>query len=127
MIVQHQDGGTVIGEAGPRIVELRSGDGEHLLSACRRIVARVISLVLGGYEDGNTAVVKLTTESPVSSVTVTFHPFDACPFNNLTHAVRSPAPKLIETIEVCRCSLLLRGPNSFLRSYSSVTWISHHW
>jgi len=85
------DGGTIIGEVGPRIIEIGSGDGDRLLDACRRVVARVIVIVSGSYDDGDAAVVKLKIESLVNGVTVTFRSLDAYRFDGLVHTCNSPA------------------------------------
>ena len=53
------NGSAIIGEAGPCITDIRSGDSDRLLSAGRRVVARVIVIVSGGYDDGDAAVIKL--------------------------------------------------------------------
>jgi len=83
------DGGTIIREAGLCIIESRSGDGDRFLNTGRRVVARVIVTVPGGYGDGNTSVVKLKVGPLVSGVAVTFHPLGAYRFHSLVEAVRN--------------------------------------
>ena len=82
------NGGTIIGEAGLRIIDGGGGNGDRLLNASRRAVDRVLVLVSGGYNDGDTAVVKLRIESLVSGVTVTFYPPSAYRSNSLVHNCR---------------------------------------
>jgi len=81
--------GTKVGERGLCVVDRRSGDGDRLLRAGRREVARVSVVVPGGYDDGNTAVVKLGLL--VSGVAVTFHSLGTYHFNSLVHGDRSTA------------------------------------
>jgi len=57
------DGGTIIGEVGLRVVDIRSSDGDRLLSAGRRLVVCVPVSVSGRHDDGDTTVVKLKVES----------------------------------------------------------------
>ena len=85
------DGGTIIGEVGPLIIDIRGGDGDRLLSAGRGVVARIVVIVSGGYDDGDAAVVKLEVESLVSSVTVTFRSLGAYRFDGLVHTCNSTA------------------------------------
>jgi len=68
------DGGTVVGEAGLLVINIRSGNGDRLFSAGRREVARVPVKVSGGCEDGDTKVVELKIESHVSNGAAPFHP-----------------------------------------------------
>jgi len=91
--------GTVIGEAGLRIINGRGGNGDRLLDAGRRVVACVLVIVSGGYDDGDTAVIKLGAESPVSGDTVTFiHPAHTA-LTALSVVVETGPPKLIEATE----------------------------
>ena len=83
------DGSTVIGECGLYVGDGRSGDSKCLLNASRRVFARVIVIVSGGYSNSNTTVVELKTESRVSGVAVAFHPLSAYPYNSLVKGVRS--------------------------------------
>jgi len=83
------DGGTIVGFTPLCIIERRSGDGDHLLNAGRRVVARVLVIVSGRHDDGDTAVVKLKMKSPVSSFAAMFHPASAYPFNGLVHSHRT--------------------------------------
>jgi len=85
------NGGTIVGEVGLRVIDVRSGDGDRLLNAGRRVVARVFVIVSGGYDYGDTAVVKLKMKSPVSGVPATFHPVSAYPFNGRVHSDRNIA------------------------------------
>ena len=62
------DDGTEIGERGLCILDSRSANGDSLLNTSGRVFARVIVIVSGGDSDGNATVVKLKTESLVSSV-----------------------------------------------------------
>ena len=76
------NGGTIIGEPGPCIVDGRSGDGDRFLNTSRRAIARIPELVPCGYDDGNTVVVKLKMEAHVSGVarripSTSTHPFDS--------------------------------------------------
>ena len=82
------NGKSIIGEACPCITDIRSGDGECKLGAGRRVLARIIVIVSGGYDDGDAAVVKLKMESLVSGVAVAFHPLGTYRFNGLVHAVK---------------------------------------
>jgi len=65
--------GTIIGEPGLRVIEIRSGDGDRFLAA-RRGVNRVSVVIPGGYDDGDITVVKLKMESNVRGAAATFHP-----------------------------------------------------
>ena len=56
------NGSTIIGELGLRVIDSRSSDGDRLLNPGRRVVARVLVKVSSGYDDGDTAVVKLKME-----------------------------------------------------------------
>ena len=85
------NGGTVIGEEGPLIIDIRSGDGDRLRNAGRGVVARVIVIVSGSYGDGDAAVVKLKVESFVSGVAVTFHPLGAYQYHSPVEGVRRTA------------------------------------
>jgi len=85
------NGGTEIGEVGLHIGDSSSGDGNRLLNASGRVFARVIVIVSGGYDDGNTAVVKLEMESLVSGVAVTFHPLHTYRYDSRVHGGRSAA------------------------------------
>jgi len=76
------DNGAKIGEVGLRVIDVRSADGDNLFDAGRRGVARVLIIVSGGYDDGDTTVVKLKMESNVSGVAATFHPLSAYPFDS---------------------------------------------
>ena len=64
---------TIIGVAGLRVINIRIGDGDRVLSAGRRLAARVLVIVSGGHDDGDTMVVKLKIESRVSGVPTAFH------------------------------------------------------
>ena len=68
------NGGTIIGEVGLRVIDIRSGDGDRLLSAGRRLAARILIIVSSGDDDGDATVVKLKMESHVSDVAATFYP-----------------------------------------------------
>ena len=68
------NGGTIIGFIELFIIERRSGDGDHLLNAGRRVAARILVIVSGRYDDSDTTVVKLKMKSPVSSFAAMFHP-----------------------------------------------------
>ena len=89
--------GTIIGARPLRVIDIRSGDGDRLLKAGRRVVARILVGISCGYDDGDTTVVKLKMESYVSSVLATFHPLSAHIFNGVVdsgiritnHAYRS--------------------------------------
>jgi len=71
----------MIGEVGPRVIDIRSADGDRLLRAGRRVPLRIQVFVSSGCDDGDTTVVKLKMESHVSDVAATFHPPSAYPFN----------------------------------------------
>jgi len=75
------NGGTIIGEVGLRVIDIRSGDGDRLFSAGGRDVSRVLIFVSGGNDNGDTTVVKLKMESHVSDVSANFHPPSTYPFN----------------------------------------------
>ena len=51
--------GSIIGEVGFRVIDIRCRDGDRLLNAGRRVLARVLVIVPGGYDDSGTVVVKL--------------------------------------------------------------------
>ena len=67
--------------------------------ACSARAGEQLAIISGGFDDGNTYVVKLRVGSPVSCVAVTFDPDGAYPFNSLVHTVRSIPPKLREATE----------------------------
>ena len=77
--------GTIIGEVGLRVIDIRSGDGDRLLNASRRVLACVLIIVSGGYDDGDTTVIKLKMESNVSGIAATPHPPSAYPFNGVVN------------------------------------------
>jgi len=83
------NGGTKVGERSLCVVDCGSGDGDRLLGAGRREVARVPVVVPCGYDDGNTVVVKLKIESLVSGVAVRFDSLGAYRFDSLVHTERS--------------------------------------
>ena len=62
------DDGTEIGERGLCILDSRSANGDSLLNASGRGAVRVLIVVPGGYDDGDTAIEKLKPESLVSGV-----------------------------------------------------------
>ena len=73
--------GSIIGEDSLRVIDIRCRDGDRLLNAGRRAVGRVLVFVSGGYDDGDTFIVKLKIESHVSGISAMFHPPSAYPFN----------------------------------------------
>ena len=93
------DGSTEIGEVGLDIGNGRSSDGKSLQNASGRVFARVIVIVSGSDSDGNTAVVKLKTESLVSGVpSLAIHSAHTAT-TALSRASEGPPPKLIEATE----------------------------
>ena len=100
--------GAKVGERGLCVVDSRSGNGDRLLSAGRRVVARVPVVVPGGYDNGNTCVVKLKSKSLVSGAPVTLHSLDTYHFNSLVHGGRST------TTQAHRSNRGLAGPPYFL-------------
>ena len=80
--------GTEIGEVGLRILDSGSADGNRLLNASGRVIARVTVIVSGGHDDGNTTVVKLGAESLVS-VAAAFYPFSAYRYDSPVRGDRS--------------------------------------
>ena len=93
------NGGTKVGERGFCVIDGRSGDGNRLRRAGRRVSARVPVVVPGSYDDGNTIVVKLKTESLVSGVPATLRSLVRTALTALSIAREGPPPKLIETTE----------------------------
>ena len=85
------NGCTEIGERGLCILDSRSADGDRLLNASGRVVAGVLVIVSGGYDDCDTAIVKLKMESLVSSVAVTSHSLGAYRYDSLVQGSRSTA------------------------------------
>ena len=81
--------GTIIGGGGHCILECRSGDGNRLPNAGRRVVLHVIVIAPCGYDDGDTAVVKLKMESLVSGVAITFHTLSAYRYDSRVQGGRS--------------------------------------
>jgi len=93
------NGGTMIGELGLCIIESRSGDGDRLLTAGGRVVARILVIVSGGYNDGDTGVVKLMVKSLVSGVAATFRS-EHNPLTAFSMLSEPPLPpRLIEATE----------------------------
>ena len=82
------NGGTKIGEVGLDIQDSGSGDSNRLPNASGRVFARVIVTAPGGYDDGNTTVIKLRTESLVSGAVVASHPLGAYRYNSCIHGGR---------------------------------------
>jgi len=78
----------MIGVPGLCVIEIRSCNGDRMLRAGRRVDPRVKVKVSGGYDDGDTTVVKLKVKSDVSGVAATFHPPSAHPFNGLVNSGR---------------------------------------
>jgi len=90
--------GTVTGEGGRCILECGSGDGNRLLNASGRVVA-CVTIASCGYDDGDTAFVKLKMKS--SSVVLS--PASIHSAHTATtaasNALETPPPKLIEATE----------------------------
>jgi len=85
------DGGTIIGELGPCILDSRSGDGNRFPNTSGGGIFCVPIIVSSGYNDGNTAVGKLKTESFVSGAAIASHPLGAYRFNSPVNTDRSTA------------------------------------
>ena len=87
------NGGAIIGELSPCVLDGRSGNSDRFSNASGRGVLRILVIVSGGYDDGNTTVIKLKTESFVSGVAIVFHPPGAYRFNSPVNTGRSTAPQ----------------------------------
>jgi len=98
--------GTITGEVGLHILDSGSGDGNRLLNAGGRVIARVTATP-GGHDDGNTAVVKLGVESLVS-IAVAFYPFSAYRYDSPVRGDRST------TTQAHRSNRGFAGPRCFL-------------
>jgi len=85
------NGGTIVGEEGPLIIDIRSGDSDRLCNTGRRVVACIIVIVSSGDGDCDTVFIKLKMESLVSGVVVTFHPLGAYLQDSLVKGVRRTA------------------------------------
>ena len=85
------NGGTIIGERGSAISDGGSGDGDRFPHAGGRAVAAVPVIISGGYDDSNTAMVKLNMGSHVSGVILASHPLGTYRPNSLVDTVRGTA------------------------------------
>lgn len=86
------EGGPEVGEVGYRIVEVRSTDGDSFTNTGWGDVARVLSIVSGGCDNGDTGIEKLKMESLVSgAATASVAPLDTYRPNSIIDGVRSTA------------------------------------
>jgi len=117
------NGSTKVGERGPDVLDSGSADGNRLLNASGRVLARVIVTVPGGYDDRNAAVIKLKTESFVSGDALTFHPVNAYRYDSSVQRGRR-APTQAQ-----RCNRGFAGPPCLLGDPVNAgdTVVQWHW
>lgn len=72
-------------------MEIRGADSDGFLGTGGGGIARVLGVVSGSYDDGDTGIKKLKTKSLVSGAAVVYYPLSTYRFNGLVDAVRSRA------------------------------------